>query len=140
MGALFRAVKEILWIEVDAVKRHLGEPTFKKLDVQFTTRNVEIDRLLRNAAVRTWVFEKIGFPCGVDYPEFDATLLDGHASDAIHRSNYRTILVSNQAEDETKTFWRCLATWQKRKFKEYDEVFAAAGSDIVNGRREQTEP
>jgi hypothetical protein len=142
---LFRAVIEILGDpdKVQALKVHLGESTFEKLRIESastatatataTMTMTAVNRILVDPGARTWLFGAIGCPCSSSFPTFDELLLYGGLSPFIHRTSHKAILVSSRADDETKQFWRCVGTWTGRRVKQFDEVFAAAGSDIVNG-------
>lgn len=133
MEVVFKQVRDLLY-EKD-VLRYLSTILPPGIDFKRNRETMSgINAVLENKAARGYLFDRMNCTCIEEFPVFDSFLLYGGLSELVHRPLHKEILVSDKADSRTKQFWECIAGWCKKGYKEFDEIYAVAGEEIVNQR------
>lgn len=93
-----------------------------------------ISTVLQNKEARLYLFDRMNCTYTEEFPISDLFRYYELLSELVHRPLHKEILVSDKADSRTKQFWECIAGWCKKGYKEFDEIYAVAGEEIVNQR------
>jgi hypothetical protein len=123
----------------DVYKAISGSKLFSKLidneaNKDFPQKQI-LDKALRDdPVIREAVWTHFNLDENPPYPVLSNDLLFGTLSNMVHNYHYNAVLISDEAPTEYMTFFKALATYQKRKFELFSAVAAAAGKKLLHSR------